>query len=98
MSKAEDSELLEILITGHEAESPQKGEEDADYKHLLSTFGSESVRSSASASRPSAKKGILKRGVALRRASSFSIGQKSLTVSSCMHWASSMSGHKSLVS
>ncbi len=76
MSKAADNELLEILITGQEAERPRRDDGDPDYKHLVSTFGNQPARSSAgSAIRPSAKKGILKRGVALRRASSFSIGE-----------------------
>ena len=76
MPNAEGSELLEILITGHEAERPLVDERDPDYKHLVSTFGDTTARRSAgSAIRPPAKKGILKRGVALRRASSFSIGE-----------------------
>ena len=76
MSKPQDSELLEILITGDEADRPLIDEGIPDYKHLISTFGSHTAaRSSAGSARPSAKKGILKRGVALRRASSFSIGE-----------------------
>ena len=75
MSKADDSELLEILITGHEVQSTCKKDGESDYEKLLSTFGSHTARKSASSAiRPPAKKGILKRGVALRRASSFSIG------------------------
>lgn len=76
MSRVEQAPLLEILIARDEADKPCSDDDEFDDGQLISDGDRTAASFTAGTScKAAAKKGILKRGHALRRASSLTAGK-----------------------